>query len=153
MNATTTNQESAARQAVPTGRWRWYICGLLFYATTVNYMDRQVLGLLKPVISDELHWSESDYGSVVFGFQLAYALVMPIAGRIIDWLGTRLGYAAAVLVWSSAAMLHAVARSTVQFALMRFLLGLGEAANFPGSNQDGGGLVPQKGTRVGDRHL
>ena len=144
MNATTTNQESLERRPVPTGRWRWYICGLLFYATTVNYMDRQVLGLLKPVISDELHWSESDYGSVVFGFQLAYALVMPIAGRIIDWLGTRLGYAAAVLVWSCAAMLHAVARSTVQFALMRFLLGLGEAANFPAAIKTVADWFPKK---------
>lgn len=113
------------------GYWRWYVCGLLFYATTVNYMDRQVLGLLKPVIARELGWTESDYGSVVFGFQLAYALVMPVAGRVIDFIGTKAGYVVAVAIWSSAAMLHATARSTLQFTLFRFLLGFGEAANFP----------------------
>lgn len=113
------------------GRLRWYICGLLFYATTVNYVDRQVLGLLEPVIARELHWSEADFGWVVFAFQGAYALMMPLAGRIIDWLGTRLGYALAVIIWSCAAMSHALARSSLQFAAARFALGLGEAANFP----------------------
>src|SRR5947209_3148774 len=88
------------------GRFRWYICGLLFYATTVNYVDRQVLGLLKPTISRELGWSEADFGWIVFVFQGAYALMMPVAGRIIDWLGTRLGYTLAVIVWSLAAMSH-----------------------------------------------
>ena len=144
MNVTAPIQEDIGQRPVRTGHWRWYICGLLFYATTVNYIDRQVLGLLKPVISRELNWTESDYGSVVFGFQLAYALVMPIAGRIIDWMGTRLGYAAAVLVWSTAAMLHAVARSTIQFALMRFLLGLGEAANFPAAIKTVADWFPKK---------
>ncbi len=113
------------------GRLRWYICGLLFYATTVNYIDRQVLGLLKPVISQELGWREAEFGWVVFAFQAAYALMMPLAGRIIDWLGTRLGYALAVVVWSCAAMSHSLARTTIQFAAARFALGLGEAANFP----------------------
>src|SRR3954470_20895951 len=109
--------------------FRWYICGLLFYATTINYMDRQVLGLLKPVIAGELKWTESDYGNVIFGFQLAYALMMPIAGRVIDWLGARVGYTVAVLFWNSAAMAHSLARSTFQFAAARFMLGIGEAAN------------------------
>jgi ACS family hexuronate transporter-like MFS transporter len=118
-------------QAAGVGRLRWYVCGLLFYATTVNYIDRQVLGLLKPVMSSELGWHEAQFGWVVFAFQGAYALMMPIAGRIIDWLGTRLGYALAVIVWSCAAMSHALARTTVQFAAARFALGLGEAANFP----------------------
>jgi MFS transporter, ACS family, hexuronate transporter len=113
------------------GRLRWYICGLLFYATTVNYVDRQVLGLLKPIISQELGWHEREFGWVVFAFQGAYALMMPIAGRIVDWLGTRAGYALAVVVWSCAAMAHSLARSTAQFAAARFALGLGEAANFP----------------------
>ncbi len=110
---------------------RWYVCALLFWATTVNYIDRQVLGILKPVLAHEMGWSEADYGWVVFAFQCAYALMMPIAGRLLDWLGTRLGYALAVLVWSAAAMSHALARTLVQFAMARFALGLGEAANFP----------------------
>lgn len=125
--------EPSAGGAISTrvGRLRWYICGLLFYATTVNYVDRQVLGLLKPVIARELNWNESDFGWIVFAFQGAYALMMPIAGRIIDWLGTRFGYALAVVIWSCAAMSHALARSSLQFAAARFALGFGEAANFP----------------------
>jgi ACS family hexuronate transporter-like MFS transporter len=110
---------------------RWYICGLLFFATTVNYIDRQVLGILKPVLESELKWNESDFGWVVFAFQCAYAVMMPIAGRIIDWLGTRIGYTLAVLVWSLASMSHSLARNAVQFAAARFALGIGEAANFP----------------------
>ncbi len=114
-----------------TSRLRWAVCGLLFFATTVNYMDRQVLGLLKPVVAREMGWTEADYGWIVFSFQLAYALMMPVAGRVVDRLGTRLGYALAVAVWSAAAMAHSLARTTAQFAAARFGLGLGEAANFP----------------------
>ena len=110
---------------------RWYICGLLFFATTVNYVDRQVLGILKPTLEREFGWHESDYGWLVFAFQLAYAIMMPLAGRIIDWLGTRVGYALAVGVWSLASMSHSLASSTLQFAMARFALGIGEAANFP----------------------
>jgi ACS family hexuronate transporter-like MFS transporter len=110
---------------------RWSICGLLFFATTVNYVDRQVLGILKPTLEKDLHWNESDYGWVVFTFQLAYALMMPLAGRAMDWLGTRVGYAIAVAVWSAASMLHALASTPFQFAMARFALGLGEASNFP----------------------
>jgi ACS family hexuronate transporter-like MFS transporter len=110
---------------------RWYICGLLFFATTVNYVDRQVLGILKPVLSRELGWNDADFGWIVFAFQGAYALMMPLAGRLIDRLGTRIGYALAVIVWSLAAASHSIARSTLQFAAARFGLGLGEAANFP----------------------
>ena len=110
---------------------RWYVCGLLFFATTVNYIDRQVLGILKPVLKQELGWDEADYGLVVWAFQAAYALMMPITGRIIDRIGTRLGYTIAVIVWSVAAMAHAAARSAFGFGIARFALGLGEAANFP----------------------
>lgn len=131
MSATAPRDLRASAGAERTGHWRWYVCGLLFYATTVNYVDRQVLGLLKPTISRELGWHEAEFGWVVFAFQAAYALMLPIGGRIIDWLGTRLGYALAVIVWSCAAMSHAFARSTVQFAAARFALGFGEAANFP----------------------
>ncbi len=110
---------------------RWFICGLLFYATTVNYMDRMVLGILKPTIAHQLHWSETEYGMITFAFQLGYAVMMPIAGRLIDWLGLRLGYTAAALFWAACSMLHALAGNAVEFGLARLGLGLGEAANFP----------------------
>jgi MFS transporter, ACS family, hexuronate transporter len=100
-------------------------------ATTINYIDRQVLAILKPVLDRELHLSQEDYGWVIFCFQLAYATVMPIAGRIIDYLGTRIGYTLAVLVWSFGAMGHALARTAVQFGIARFVLGVGESGNFP----------------------
>ena len=119
------------QSAVHLAHLRWYICGLLFFATTINYIDRQVLGLLKPVLDKELGWTEASYGWIVFAFQLAYGLMMPIAGRLIDWLGTRLGYLLAVIVWSVAAMGHALTRTALQFAVARFALGFGEAANFP----------------------
>jgi ACS family hexuronate transporter-like MFS transporter len=113
-------------------RWlRWYICGLLFFASTINYIDRQVLGILKPVLERELGWSETQYGQIVMAFQAAYALMMPITGRIIDWIGIRTGYMFAVVIWSIAAMSHALARNAVHFQIARFALGLGEAANFP----------------------
>lgn len=113
-------------------RWlRWYICGLLFFASTINYIDRQVLGILKPVLERELGWSETQYGQIVMAFQAAYALMMPITGRIIDWVGIRTGYMLAVVVWSIAAMSHALAQTAVHFQIARFALGLGEAANFP----------------------
>ena len=110
---------------------RWYICGLLFFASTVNYVDRQVLGLLKPLLEKQLHWNEADYSWIVFAFQLAYGLVMPFMGRMIDWLGLRIGYMLAVVVWSFAAMAHALAGSAVQFGAARFALGIGESAIFP----------------------
>jgi MFS transporter, ACS family, aldohexuronate transporter len=115
----------------PSGNVRWFICGLLFFATTVNYIDRQVLGILKPMLERELHWSESDFGWIVFAFQCAYAVMMPIAGRLVDWLGARVGYALAVIIWSLASMSHAIARTSLQFAAARFGLGIGESANFP----------------------
>lgn len=122
------------RTAAPTeaaARLRWAICGLLFFATTVNYIDRQVIGLLKPVLEKDLGWSEANYSWIVFAFQAAYAAMMPVAGRFIDKVGTRLGYLIAVTVWSAAAMCHALAANAVQFGIARFALGLGESANFP----------------------
>ena len=110
---------------------RWYICGLLFYATTVNYMDRMVLGILKPTIAAQLHWTDTQYGLINSAFQLGYAVMLPIAGRLIDWLGIRLGYTAAVVFWSLSSMAHALAGSAFQFGIARLGLGLGEAANFP----------------------
>jgi ACS family hexuronate transporter-like MFS transporter len=110
---------------------RWFICGLLFFASTINYIDRQVLGLLKPVLERDLGWNEADYGWIVFAFQVAYGLMMPIAGRVIDWLGVKVGYTLSVVVWSVAAMGHAMAGNAFQFSAARFSLGIGESANFP----------------------
>ena len=110
---------------------RWYICGLLFYATTVNYMDRMVVGILKPTITHDLHWSESNYAQITTCFQLGYAIMMPLAGRLVDWLGLRVGYPLAATVWSLSSMAHALAGNLLQFSLARLGLGLGEAANFP----------------------
>jgi ACS family hexuronate transporter-like MFS transporter len=124
-------------------RFRWYICGLLFFATTINYVDRQVLGLLKPVLEKELGWNEANYGWIVFAFSLAYAVTMPFAGRLIDWAGTRLGYATAVTFWSLAAMGHALARSATGFGVARFGLGLAESANFPAAIKTVADWFPQ----------
>lgn len=123
---------------------RWAVCGLLFFATTVNYLDRQVLGILKPTLEKELGWNENDYGTIVSTFQIAYALMMPIAGRLIDWMGTRLGYAVAVAFWSVASVLHSFAGTPFQFALARFGLGLGEAANFPAALKATADWFPRK---------
>ena len=113
------------------GRIRYTILGLLFFATTINYIDRQVIGILKPYIETDLGWSEFDYGLIVTAFQVAYAAGLLITGVILDRFGTRLGYAIALAVWSIAGMLHSAARSAISFAVARFFLGLGESANFP----------------------
>jgi ACS family hexuronate transporter-like MFS transporter len=124
--------ETVHQKAVGTlSNFRWYICGLLFYATTVNYVDRMVLGILKPTISRDLGWTETQYGLINSAFQFGYALMMPIAGRLIDWLGLRVGYTVAALVWSISSMCHSLANNATQFAIARLGLGLGEAANFP----------------------
>jgi len=112
---------------------RWYICGLLFLATTINYIDRQVLGILAPDLQKEIGWTELDYGRIVISFQVSYAVMMLLSGRIIDKIGTKLGFAIAITWWSLAAMGHALARSAMGFSIARFLLGVGEAANFPAS--------------------
>jgi MFS transporter, ACS family, hexuronate transporter len=113
------------------GRYRWRICALLFAATTLNYVDRQVLGVLAPDLTQKFGWSELDYSYIVTAFQAAYAIGLVSAGALIDKLGTRIGYALAICVWSLAAMSHALAGSVLGFAAARFLLGLGEAGNFP----------------------
>ena len=95
--------------------YRWVICGLLFFATTINYMDRQVIGLLKPTLEKSLGWSEIDYGHIVFAFSAAYALGYLLAGRVMDRLGVRRGFSLAVVVWSLAATAHGLARSVLGF--------------------------------------
>jgi len=141
-------------------QYRWTICTLLFFATTINYLDRQVLSLLQPILADEFHWTDSDYGTITAIFSLAYAVSMLFAGRFVDKLGTRKGYAWAIAVWSIAAMLHALCGlatewwtgipdaagltnasgeivatislvSVSMFVIARILLAFGESANFP----------------------
>ena len=112
-------------------RFRWTVCALLFLATTVNYIDRQILGILAAPLQSELGWSEAQYGLIVTSFQVAYAIGLLSFGRVIDLAGTRLGYALAVGLWSLAAAAHGFVRSAAGFAGARFMLGLGQAGNFP----------------------
>jgi ACS family hexuronate transporter-like MFS transporter len=125
---------SEAVSPVPVSRIggrRWLICGLLFFATTVNYMDRQVIALLKPTLQIQFGWTENGYGNIVFAFTFAYAIGLLFMGKLIDRVGTRKGFSIAVFVWSLAAMAHAAAGSVMQFAVARFSLGLGESGSFP----------------------
>lgn len=149
---------------------RWHICALLFFAATINYIDRQVIGILKPTLVAEFGWQdERIYAAIVFSFQLAYAIGLLLAGRVMDKFGTRLGFTLAIVVWSLAAVGHAVADwfpwmklptlnldaatglsivmlsgAAAGFALMRFLLGLGEAGNFPASIKTVAEWFPKK---------
>jgi MFS transporter, ACS family, hexuronate transporter len=113
------------------GRYRWAICALLFVATSINYVDRQMIGVLKPTLQLEFGWSESAFGSVIFWFTAAYALGYIGFGRLIDKIGVRLGYAAVVVLWTSAHIAHAFVSSIGGFIAVRFALGLGESGNFP----------------------
>ncbi|MFI5006411.1 MAG: MFS transporter [Solirubrobacterales bacterium] len=127
-------EDVAAAEATPRiGRFRWVICALLFFATTINYIDRQVLGILAPDLQKSIGWTEVEYGYIVTSFQAAYAIGLLLTGRLLDRMGTRLGFAIAITIWSVAAMFHAAARSALGFGFARFWLGLGEAANFPAS--------------------
>ena len=126
------------------GHVRWGVCALLFFATTINYIDRQVLSILKPLLEDEFGWSEADYGWIASMFTLGYALMMPIAGKLIDRLGARVGYALAVALWSAASMAHAAASTVAHFGIARFALGVTEAANFPGAVRTVADWFPQR---------
>jgi ACS family hexuronate transporter-like MFS transporter len=120
-------QSAAARG----GHYRWVIVGLLFAATVINYIDRQMLGVLKPTLSADLGWNEIDFANVVFWFQTAYAIGYIGFGRIVDLIGARLGYAVAFVIWTIAHIAHGGVHSVTQFAMVRFGLGLGESGNFP----------------------
>lgn len=111
--------------------YRWVVVALLFFATTINYLDRQVIGFLKPTLEKEFSWTEEDYSHIVIAFQVAYSLGLLAFGRFIDKLGTKLGYTLSLVVWSLAAMLHALVRTTFGFGAVRAGLGLGESGNFP----------------------
>jgi len=126
------------------GRFRWRICALLFAATTINYIDRQMLGVLKPGLERTLGWTEIDYSHIVSAFQVAYAIGLVCAGAVVDKLGTRIGYALSISIWSLAAMSHALARSVLSFGVARFFLGLGEAGNFPSAIKAVAEWFPQR---------
>jgi MFS transporter, ACS family, aldohexuronate transporter len=113
--------------------YRWKICFLLFFATTINYIDRQVLGLLAPFLQNELGWSEAEYGYIVTAFHSAYAIGLLLTGKWMDKVGVKLGLAVAMTIWSFAGMAHALAYNVRTFAMARFGLAFGESANFPAS--------------------
>jgi len=113
------------------GRVRWTVCAMLFAATSINYMDRQVIAILKPTLEHSIGMTEVSYGYIVDAFQIAYAIGLLAAGRLIDKLGTRIGYMLVMAVWSFSAMGHALASTVLEFGFARFFLGLGESGNFP----------------------
>ena len=131
MMDTTGTDPALATPPVRVGRYRWVICALLFAATAINYVDRQMIGVLKPTLKTEFGWSESDFATIIFWFQLAYAIGYVGFGRIVDVLGARAGYVIAILVWTVSHMAHGLATSITTFAMARFGLGLGESGNFP----------------------
>ena len=134
----------AAPTNSPAGYFRWVICALLLFGTTKNYMDRQVLGVLKTTLQHDLGWNEIDYGDLVFAFQAAYAVGMLAVGRLVDRLGTRLGYALAMVFWSLASMGHALGSSFTSFIIARSALGFGEAGVFPASIKTVAEWFPKK---------
>jgi MFS family permease len=110
---------------------RWLMISLAFWATVINYLDRQTLSVAAPVLREQFHMSNVEYSRVLFGFLLAYTIMNGVSGPLIDRLGTRLGYALCIAWWSAAALLHAFARSALSLGVYRFLLGIGEAGNWP----------------------
>ncbi|WP_420151873.1 MFS transporter [Spirosoma sp.] len=124
--------------------YRWLIVFLLFVATTINYLDRQIIGLLKPILEEEFSWSESDFARIVMAFQAAYALGLLGFGWVIDKIGTKAGYSLTIIIWSAAGMLHAVARSVTGFSLARIGLGIGEAGNYPAAVKTVAEWFPKK---------
>lgn len=137
-------EKSASRYSKSIGNFRWVICAVLLLGTTKNYMDRQVIGVLKNTLQHDLGWSEIDYGNLVFAFQTAYALGMLLVGRLIDRLGTRIGYALSMALWSLAAMSQGMVSSLTGFLGARFALGFGEAGVFPASLKATAEWFPKK---------
>jgi ACS family hexuronate transporter-like MFS transporter len=126
------------------GKYRWTICGLLFFATTVNYLDRAVISLLKSTLTTEFKWDDGDYANIEIVFKISYALGMLGAGRLIDKLGTKIGYALATTIWSIAAVGHALARGVLGFGVARAVLGVSEAGNFPAAIKTVAEWFPKK---------
>ena len=126
------------------GRYRWVIVAMLFAATAINYIDRQMLGVLKPTLQAEMGWDEKDFAGIVFWFQLAYAIGYIGFGRIVDVVGARIGYTVAIIIWTISHMAHGLAGSITHFAMARFGLGIGEAGNFPAGIKAVTEWFPQK---------
>ncbi len=135
--------EAQARTPGP-GRYRWVIVALLFAATAINYVDRQMIGVLKPTLVAEFGWSESDFANIVFWFQAAYAIGYVGFGRVVDAFGARLGYTIAIVIWTISHMAHGLATGVTSFAMARFGLGVGEAGNFPAGIRAVTDWFPQK---------
>ena len=131
------------------GRYRWAVCALLFFVITINYVDRQVIGVLKPIIEDEMGWSEVDYGNIVTAFQASYGLGLLFVGRWLDRIGTRNGMAIAIGLWSLAACFHAAARTVLGFILARVALGIAESAAYPGAVKSVAEWFPRRERALG----
>src|SRR5215210_9099521 len=112
---------------------RWWIVGLVFLATLINYIDRLTISVLAPVITKDLGLTNTEFGGIVTWFLLAYTISQGVSGKLYDRLGTRLGFTFSIIIWSVAAMLHAFARGILSLSLFRFVLGFGEAGNWPGA--------------------
>src|SRR5271163_1976547 len=126
------------------GRVRWTVCAMLFFATSINYMDRQVIALLKPTLQASIGMTEINYGYIVDAFQVAYAIGLLIAGRVVDKIGTRIGYILIMGIWSLSAMGHALASTAFEFGIARFFLGIGESGNFPAALKTVAEWFPKK---------
>ncbi len=144
LDSASTRDRAGAGFKPRVGNYRWVICALIFFATTINYIDRQVLGILAPDLQKDIGWSESHYGYIVMAFQGAYAASLLFAGWVADRIGTRLAYSLSLTIWSIAAMGHALAHSAVTFGFWRALLGLGEGGNFPIAIKTVAEWVPRK---------
>lgn len=124
--------------------YRWLIVVLLFFATTINYLDRQIIGLLKPILEKEFSWTETDFAHIVMAFTAAYAVGLLSIGWLVDKIGTKLGYSLTIIIWSIAGMLHALARSAFGFGIARVGLGIGEAGNYPAAMKTVAEWFPKK---------
>jgi ACS family hexuronate transporter-like MFS transporter len=143
--AVSSQAATVTRVDVPrAGNYRWTIVALLFFATTMNYVDRQVLGLLAPQLQKSIGWNEAQYGYIVTAFQIAYAVGLLLMGRLMDRIGARAGYAISIIIWSFSAMAHALARTPFGFGAARFALGIGEAGNFPAAIKTVAEWFPKK---------
>jgi MFS transporter, ACS family, hexuronate transporter len=138
------NDSVAAGVPERTGRYRWSIIALLFFATTVNYIDRTMLGLLAPTLEKELSWNEDDYGNIVTAFQAAYALGFLFMGWLIDRFGPKIGYSIAICIWTVGHVAHGFGGSVASFMAARAVLGVGEAGHFPSVVRSSSEWFPQK---------
>ena len=126
------------------GNYRWVICSLIFFATTINYLDRAVISLLKPYLTKDLHWDDGDYANIEIAFKVAYSVGLLFAGRLIDRLGTKMGYFFSTFLWSVSAVAHALANTTFGFGVVRSALGFSEAGNFPSAIKTVAEWFPKK---------